>query len=266
MHRKDGHVHTPFCPHGSSDSFASYVEQAIRNGFTSISFTEHAPLPDGFIDPTPDKDSAMSFRYLIEYFEAIESLKKEYKNYIDIKTGLEVDYIAGFASETEKFLNEYGHFLDDSILSVHFLKAHNQYFCLDFDHHTFEQLIHLLGSTSSVYRLYYQTVYEAVVADLGSYKPRRIGHLTLVRKFQRLFPEQEKHHHLIQKIIVEMAKRNMEMDVNVAGLRKEYCGEIYPPPSIIEFAKKENIPLIYGSDAHNAKDVGIHYKEFERIS
>ncbi|WP_243291040.1 histidinol-phosphatase HisJ [Bacillus sp. FJAT-47783] len=264
MYRKDGHVHTPFCPHGSSDSFASYVEQAIRNGFTSISFTEHAPLPDGFIDPTPDKDSAMSFHHLAEYFETIEALKKEYQKYIDIKTGLEVDYISGFEPETKKFLNEFGQFLDDSILSVHFLKADDQYFCVDFDHYTFEKLVQRLGSTSNVYKHYYETVYEAVVADLGSYKPRRIGHLTLVRKFLKLFPVQDTHHHLIQKIIVEMAKQSMQLDVNVAGLRKEYCGEIYPTLSIIEMAKKENIPLIYGSDAHNAKDVGIDYKKFER--
>ena len=27
----DGHVHTPFCPHGSSDLFEQYIEKAIMN-------------------------------------------------------------------------------------------------------------------------------------------------------------------------------------------------------------------------------------------
>ena len=28
--KKDGHIHTPFCPHGSTDSFEQYIEKAIE--------------------------------------------------------------------------------------------------------------------------------------------------------------------------------------------------------------------------------------------
>ncbi|WP_347862569.1 PHP domain-containing protein [Salimicrobium sp. PL1-032A] len=52
---KDGHVHTPFCPHGSEDALKTYVEKAISLGYTSVTFTEHAPLPPGFQDPAPAK-------------------------------------------------------------------------------------------------------------------------------------------------------------------------------------------------------------------
>ena len=27
---KDGHIHTPYCPHGTDDSFEEYVQQAIQ--------------------------------------------------------------------------------------------------------------------------------------------------------------------------------------------------------------------------------------------
>ena len=43
--KRDGHIHTPFCPHGTTDSFETYIEKAIANNFTEITFTEHAPLP-----------------------------------------------------------------------------------------------------------------------------------------------------------------------------------------------------------------------------
>ena len=56
--KKDGHVHTPFCPHGSKDHFEEYIEKALALGFKEISFTEHAPLPEGFIDTTPTKEVA----------------------------------------------------------------------------------------------------------------------------------------------------------------------------------------------------------------
>lgn len=52
--KKDGHIHTPYCPHGTLDPIHLYIEKAIQNGFREISFTEHAPLPSNFIDPTPN--------------------------------------------------------------------------------------------------------------------------------------------------------------------------------------------------------------------
>ncbi|HHY21833.1 MAG TPA: PHP domain-containing protein, partial [Bacilli bacterium] len=57
----DGHVHTPFCPHGSKDELEEYVLRAIELGLTGLTFTEHAPLPLSFEDPTPEQDSAKIF-------------------------------------------------------------------------------------------------------------------------------------------------------------------------------------------------------------
>ena len=36
---KDGHVHSPYCLHGSKDSFQTYIEKAIASGIEEISFT-----------------------------------------------------------------------------------------------------------------------------------------------------------------------------------------------------------------------------------
>jgi len=38
---KDGHVHSPYCPHGSKDSFELYIESALKLGLKEITFTEH---------------------------------------------------------------------------------------------------------------------------------------------------------------------------------------------------------------------------------
>jgi len=264
MIKKEGHVHSPFCPHGTNDDFVNYIEKAIEKGFHEISFTEHAPLPNGFIDPTPQKDSAMALQNIEDYIHRLKSLKKEYSKDIMINVGLEVDFIIGYESQTKEFLNQYGPELDDSILSVHFLKVDNKYYCLDFDHHTFQKLIQLKSGISNVYELYYEMVLQSILSDLGPYKPKRVGHITLIRKFQKLFPEKNHHIKWIERILKEMAKRKMELDVNVAGLRKEYCGEIYPSKIVVEMAKQQKIPLVYGSDAHSAKDVGANYIEFEQ--
>ena len=41
---KDGHIHSPYCPHGTKDDFEEYIINAIAAGFTEISFTEHSLL------------------------------------------------------------------------------------------------------------------------------------------------------------------------------------------------------------------------------
>ena len=46
MSLRDGHIHSPFCPHGTDDSLESYVEEALKQGLVEMSFTEHMPLPE----------------------------------------------------------------------------------------------------------------------------------------------------------------------------------------------------------------------------
>ncbi len=252
MSKVDGHIHTPFCPHGSNDTFDQYIQRAISLNYTQITFTEHAPLPHGFIDTTPDKDSGMKESDLLAYFEELASLKEKYKNKISILSGLEVDYIEGYEKETTEFLNKYGSFLDDSILSVHFLVHNGKWDCLDFSPETFHSMINYYGSVDSIYERYYQTVLSSIQSDLGPYKPKRIGHMTLVKKFQKLYPPTKDFSVEIQSILKEIATNKLELDYNGAGLIKPYCGESYPPEDIIKQAHSLNIQTVYGSDAHHA--------------
>ena len=261
--KKDGHIHTPYCPHGTLDSFHLYIEKAIQNGFHEITFTEHAPLPANFIDPTPDKDSGMDLKQLESYFNDLDRLKKQYKKDIVISTGLEIDFISGFEEETTSFLNTYGMYLDDSILSVHFLAFQNSYTCIDFSKSTFLNFIKHVGSPMAVYKLYYKTLMDSITSHLGIYKPKRIGHITLVHKFQHAFPEDVDDHEEIVAILTEIKNQQLQLDVNSAGLAKPYCLESYPAPSYIQLAKQLEIPLVFGSDAHQAKDLHQYYNEIK---
>ena len=85
-------------------------------------------------------------------------------------------------------LDEYGKYLEDGILSVHMIKIEDEYYCMDFSSEEFEKIVNLLGSIESVYNLYYDTLIKAINADLGEYKPKRIGHLNLVRKYNKKLP------------------------------------------------------------------------------
>lgn len=254
--RRDGHVHSRFCPHGSSDSFEEYIERALELGFKEISFTEHAPLPKGFTDTTPLKDSAMAWEDLDSYFQEITRMKQLYKEKIIVHAGLEVDFIEGFETEIKNGLNKIGSQLDDAILSVHFLKRENTYDCLDYSPQFFGEMIEKFGSIENIYKKYYETVQLSIESDLGLYKPKRIGHMTLVHKFQKKFPSVYEERTVILSLLKKIKNAGYSLDYNGAGTAKPLCREPYPSNWIIEEAIKLNIPLVYGSDAHQAKELG----------
>jgi len=258
--KRDGHIHTPFCPHGTKDSLEQYIEKAIECGFSEITFTEHAPLPTNFEDPTPDKDSGMDPKLLRSYIETLNELKSTYSSKIKINIGLEIDYIIGYETETRAFLDIVGPLLDDSILSVHFLKWNDDYCCIDFSKEVFLDFARKVGSVESVYNLYYDTVKKSIEANLGRFKPRRIGHPTLIHKFQLAHGESIDDTTQIKRILDLMKEKRHELDLNSAGLSKVDCQEPYPPKPMIEYAKTIELPMVFGSDAHRVEDLHQHYE------
>lgn len=80
------------------------VEEAVRQGLTTLGFSEHSPLP---FDNNFSVKSADMPRYVAE----IAQLKTEFKDKIDIYCGLEADYITGvsepFAVTKEKYHLDY---------------------------------------------------------------------------------------------------------------------------------------------------------------
>ncbi|QQK77325.1 histidinol-phosphatase HisJ [Salicibibacter cibarius] len=251
----DGHVHTPFCPHGSNASLEQYIEQAISLGYKGISFCEHAPLPEGFPDPTPNKDSGMLHSHMEGYIAAIQKVRERYKKDIAIQIGLEIDFIEGFETGTKAFLDEYGPHLDDAILSVHFIFTRGAYGLLDYSAEAFGEIAKQAGGVDQLVERYYETVLLSISSDLGKYKPHRLGHVSLVRKFRKNF-KLPKDAYWLETVLAATKKSGLSLDVNGAGVIKPLCGEPYPPVAIVEKAERMGIPLVYGSDAHHPDGLG----------
>ena len=260
---RDGHIHTPYCPHGTADSFKSYIEKAISIGYDTMTFTEHAPLPTSFVDPVPEKDSGMALAEVESYLSDINRLQKEYKDDISIQAGFEVDYIEGYERETETFLNRYGPELDDSILSVHFIKGNSQWYCIDYSPDMYEEALHDLGGSNHLYQAYFNNLRKSAEADLGAYKPSRIGHMTLIRKFKDLYPSPPGWEVRAEQFLKVLKEQGLELDYNGAGLQKPHCKETYPPKSIADQASSMGLPLVYGSDAHAVSGLKQGFSEID---
>ena len=260
--KRDGHVHSPYCPHGSQDTLDMYINKALENGINEITFTEHMPLP--IEDPSPRKNSALPLEELENYLIGISNLKKKLKGKIKINVGLEVDYIEGYEKETKDILNKYGKYLDDAILSVHIVKFKEDYYQIGNGKDMISDLISKLGGMDKLYDLYYETMLKSIISDLGKYKPKRIGHPTLVRKYKDDFPEGKYNIKLLEKIVKEMKKGGYEIDLNTSGLRREKCGEIHPQGIFLNLCLKYNIKMVLGSDSHSSKYVGSEFKYVAR--
>ncbi|WP_428911805.1 histidinol-phosphatase HisJ [Niallia sp. Krafla_26] len=271
--KKDGHTHTEFCPHGSGEDVEQFIQRAIALGFDEYSITEHNPLPKRFMDEAKGPSEAivtggMNVNDVETYLQKMQRLKQKYKSDIKINVGFEIDYLPGFENWTIDFLNEYGKLIDDSILSLHFQNGVGGFRSNDFSPEEFDAgLVQHYGSFQKAQENYFSVYLQMVESDLGSYKPKRMGHLTLCQKFQTYFEKEATNlSHtsliLIDNILDIVKEKGYELDFNTAGLFKKYCGETYPSSHVMDKVIEKGVTFVYGSDSHSLKDVGRGYDSF----
>ncbi|WP_179194740.1 histidinol-phosphatase HisJ [Bacillus sp. EAC] len=262
----DGHTHTQYCPHGSGDHVEQMIEKAIEFGFDEYHITEHSPIPLTFssqIKPIDALDSiAMSEDEVDLYLKEMYQIRSKYKDRIQIKIGFELDYLPKHTEWTKHFLGEYGQYCDTGILSVHYVEGNDGWHCVDYKAEaTLEGIVNDFGHTEKFQLAYYNLVLQSIFDDLGPYKPKRIGHMTLCNKFKQLVhcEETEKIFTIQKDILNSIKQHKYELDYNMAGLFKPLCEEPYPPTHLINYAKSLKIPLIYGSDSHGVEDISRGY-------
>lgn len=265
----DGHTHTQYCPHGSREYVELMIERAIELGFDEYHITEHSPVPNSFSNrlmPIEAVESlAMAENEVDSYINYMLKVKEGFKDRIQIKIGFELDFLQEHTEWTKQFLNDYGQYCDTGILSVHYLIGKEGWHCIDYKaEDTKDGLVDYYGSHENFQLAYYELVKQSVLVDLGPYKPKRIGHMTLCNKYKHFLNSQETDQVFEKQLeLLKCIKlQNYTLDYNTAGLFKPYCFETYPPEYLINLAKSLNIPFTYGSDSHSIKDIGRGYDEF----
>lgn len=272
----DGHTHTELCPHGSGEATEKMIQRAIQLGFQRYCITEHAPLPPAFRDqyegtPAGYTEASLRENQVADYLALANGLKTKYAGQIEISVGFEVDFLPEHVAWTRDFLNTYGPRTQESILSVHFMRGLRQHFwCVDMSTDDFAAGFgQWLKTPQRVFEQYYQTVLASVQADLGPYAPQRIGHMSLVRKYQDYFgltePLDVHNLQLVDQTLALVKQQRRQLDLNLAGLYKPYCNDFYPGEQILQRAQKLDIPLVYDSDAHDIASVGRGYHLIKKL-
>lgn len=269
--KRDGHTHTEFCPHGKVEDTELLIKRAISLGFKEYSVTEHAPLPTG-IEKLTAGDSvvwttaSMSLNDVDNYFKKMNNLRKKYASDIIIHIGFELDYFSKFEGWTRDFLAEYGPQTDDGILSVHFLEGEGGLRGIDYSFEEYKtDVVDYLGSFQKAQKSYYQKVLASLEADLGPFKPTRLGHISLCQKFEQFFDEptdySSENTALVHTLLTRIQQEKYSLDLNTAGFYKQGYQQTYPQVWITEKAIELGIPFVYGSDTHSLADVGQGYEK-----
>jgi histidinol-phosphatase (PHP family) len=262
----DGHTHTQFCPHGDGSLLESYILRAYELGLTRYSVTEHPPLPAGWLaDADLQSQLAMQPSRLEDYFAAVQRCKDQYRERINIRCGLELDYLPCAESFTYDLVSQYRHVMDEAVVSVHFLPGQGGMRCVD---HTAqdvaEGLLAHYGSMGSLLHAYYDHVEQAIRFASTLPMPTRVGHINLIEKFRLDLPEMDEGamRERQERLLPLLAATGVGVDVNLAGLRKPSCGKPYVEPWFVEACRRQGTLCVFGSDAHAPGDVGKGLETF----
>lgn len=225
----DYHTHHERCGHAVG-GLEDYIQAALAKGLKEIGLSDHQPL----LHVPHIEGSAMRGEELPGYVEEALQLQQKYRGQIDVKVGLEADWVEGYGEQVRDLLATYP--FDYVIGSVHFLG--------DWDHTNSAELARWEGR--DVYETYAE-YYRQVRLAAGSGLFDIIGHLDVIKRFG-VKPEHSVDA-LLEETVLAVREAGVCVEVNASGLRYP-CAEQFPSQKVLEMMKAHNVPLTVGSDAH----------------
>lgn len=239
--RVDLHNHTYLCNHADG-TIEEYIQKAIKLNIDVYGFSEHAPM----------KNFEDGYRLTIDkkkfYEDTILDLKKKYENQITILLGYEVDFIHGDFI-LDEIINSN---VDYLIGSVHYLGKwgfDNPEFISEYKNKNIDKI--------------WQEYFDAIEQMAKSKQFDIVGHLDLIKIFKFLPKKDIKF--IAYNALKQIKKSDMVIELNSAGYRKP-IGESYPSKQLIELAYELDIPITFGSDAHNVEQIGFMYEDISKLA
>ncbi|MDR2341901.1 MAG: histidinol-phosphatase [Campylobacteraceae bacterium] len=235
----DLHNHTPLCRHAHGQP-REYIKKALEAGIKYFGFSDHAPM-------NFDKEYRMSFEEMKIYAKTIRELQHEFQNQIEILFAYEVDFLDNFM---DKRIFEQD--TDYLIGSVHFLGGWS------FDNPEFIGT-YKEKNIDDIWREYFNAIESLAKSRLFEI----VGHLDLLKIFKYL-PKTDIRI-LAKEALKAIKKNNLVIEINSAGFRKPIC-EQYPSAQLLQMANEFDIPITFGSDAHEIEHVGYKSDEVIKIA
>ena len=248
------HAHTHY-----SDGVGAptkYVEQAIREGFDSYGFSDHAPIPIEGI-------GSMSVTDLSDYIAEIESLQAKYVGRIELYKSLEVDYIPGIINVDSTHIRAAG--LDYTVGAVHYVDRLDSDLPWSFQraNPVFEEGINTIfgGSPRRMVERYFTLVREMV----ANHPPSVVAHLDRIKKRntnQQYWREDEPWYRAaVEETLEAIAGAGCILEINTRGLYLNEITDTYPTDWVVQSAHRRGIRLQVNSDAHRPEHISGAFRQ-----
>ena len=235
----ESHCHTPLCKHASG-SPADYAAVAEQRGLKGIIVTCHGPLPDGM-----GIEHRMAPEEFGAYVDSVAAAREEFVGRVDVRLGLESDFLPGLESWAEKLHSRVP--LHHVLGSVHMQMTHykSRYFT---------------GDPFAYQQIYFEHLAQSAESRLFD----TLAHPDLVKNeaphawdFARIEP-------YIQRALDRIAKTGVAMELNTSGLNKA-LPEMNPGPRMLTLIRERGIPIVLGADAHRPTRVADRYEQALRM-
>lgn len=220
------HTHTTRCGHAKGSDRA-YVETAIQRGIRVLGFSEHVPMPfpDGH-----ESSFRVPMRLLEDYVTSVLSLRREYRQQIDIRLGFEAEYYPDLFEPMLERLRAYpveylllGQHYNDS--SEHIYNARPQ-------------------SEQATLRQYTDLCLEALRTGRFSY----LAHPDLFH----FTGDWGIYRREMTRLIEGAKEADVPLEINLLGIREH---RNYPSAQFWQIAGEIGCSAILGCDAHSPEDV-----------
>ena len=256
------------------------VEEAIRQGLTTIGFSEHSPLP---FDNTFSVKSADMPCYVAE----IDQLKAEFKDKIDIYCALETDYLTGisepFAETKEKYHLDYliggVHLVINPALRQAQGPAKTKVVePVETPFSIAEQIWFIDGPKWEVYdeglqkffdgdiRRAVRRFFEQSNEMIENEQFDIIAHFDKIKMHNRdrYFHEDESWYRKLALETLDLIReKGLVMEINTRGIYKKRYNGFYPSPWLMEEACKMSVPAIISADAHHFSEITLEFEAAE---
>lgn len=258
------HTHSRYSD-GSSEP-ERYVEEALKQGFEVLGFSDHSPVPF-------ENSFALKEKNLPLYCRAIRDLQKKYASpssadkKIEILLGIEVDYIPGLTVSFDELRKK--HTFDYTIGSVHLVRDRNNedlWFIDGPDISIYDDGIQKVfgGDGRKAVTAYYRQMQEMVAV----HKPDVIGHLDKVKMYNRgrYFSENDRWYQaLIDETLDLVSASGAVVEVNTRGLYKKRSDTLFPGEQVLKKVLERKIPVIISSDAHKPEELSYFFDEAKTL-
>ena len=249
------HGHTTYCD--GKNKAEEYIISAIEKEFLSLGLSGHSYTKF-------DTEPCMSVEGTEEYLKELKELKKKYKDQIQFYVGIEADFNSNLNKETDKIME-----LDFRIGSVHYVKDKNneKYYCVDNTPELFAYGIKNYDNGNE--RTFIEAYYDNIIEMIHTQKPHIIGHLDLVRKFnknEKFFDENSDwYNKKIDHVLDEIVKTDVIVEINTGGISRGWRKTPYPSLDILKKIFSKNIPITISSDAHTVENIDFYFEESLKI-